>query len=83
MSTTVVAHGSPTFPDYTHKRNSGSTSSHHTTGSFVVGRRMTNRMANRVSVTAMYSMAAEQDIDVEDDLATGEYTFLSLLTIPY
>lgn len=33
---------------------------------------MTNRMANRVSVTAMYSMAAEQDIDVEDDLATGE-----------
>ncbi|KAJ9108627.1 hypothetical protein QFC20_003325 [Naganishia adeliensis] len=72
MSTTVMAHGSPTFPDYTHKRNSGSTSSHHTTGSFVVGRRMTNRMANRVSVTAMYSMAAEQDIDVEDDLATAQ-----------
>lgn len=46
---------------------------------------MTNRMANRVSVTAMYSMAAEQDIDVEDDLATGELLAcrrLSRLTNP-
>ena len=31
-----------------------------------------NRNTNRYSVTALYSMAAEQDVDVEDDLARGE-----------
>lgn len=31
-----------------------------------------NRNTNRYSVTALYSMAAEQDIEVEDDLARGE-----------
>jgi Ras GTPase-activating-like protein IQGAP2/3 len=37
------------------------------TGS-LASRRLTNRMTNRYSVTAMYSLAAEQDIEVEDDL---------------
>ncbi len=32
-----------------------------------------NRNTNRYSVTALYSMAAEQDVEVEDDLARGEY----------
>lgn len=32
-----------------------------------------NRNTNRYSVTALYSMAAEQDIDVEDDLARGRF----------
>jgi len=31
-----------------------------------------NRNTNRYSVTALYSMAAEQDVEVEDDLARGE-----------
>lgn len=30
---------------------------------------MNNRNTNRYSVTALYSMAAEQDVEVEDDLA--------------
>jgi Ras GTPase-activating-like protein IQGAP2/3 len=34
-------------------------------------RRMTNRNTNRYSVTALFSMAAEQDVEVEDDLARG------------
>lgn len=33
---------------------------------------MSNRNTNRYSVTALYSMAAEQDVEVEDDLARGE-----------
>lgn len=33
---------------------------------------MTNRMTNRYSVNAMYSLAAEQDVDVEDDLARAQ-----------
>lgn len=87
-ATVMQPHGSPTFPpsssqtfsinNIDYKRNSGSTISHHTTnttgtgtGSFH-GRRMTNRMTNRYSVTAMYSMAAEQDVEVEDELARGE-----------
>ena len=37
-------------------------------------RRLTNRNTNRYSVTALYSMAAEQDLEVEDDLARGMYT---------
>lgn len=36
-------------------------------------RRLTNRNTNRYSVTALFSMAAEQDVEVEDDLARGVY----------
>ena len=36
-------------------------------------RRLTNRNTNRYSVTALFSMAAEQDVEVEDDLARGMY----------
>lgn len=31
-----------------------------------------NRNTNRYSVTALYSMAAEQDVEVEDDLARAQ-----------
>ena len=34
--------------------------------------RLTNRMTNRYSVNAMYSLAAEQDIEVEDDLGRAQ-----------
>ena len=34
-------------------------------------RRLTNRTVNRYSVTALFSMAAEQDDEVEDELARG------------
>jgi Ras GTPase-activating-like protein IQGAP2/3 len=34
-------------------------------------RRVTNRNTNRYSVTALFSMAAEQDVEVEDELARG------------
>lgn len=34
-------------------------------------RRLTGRNTNRYSVTALFSMAAEQDVEVEDDLAKG------------
>lgn len=34
-------------------------------------RRLTNRNTNRYSVTAIFSMAAEHDEEVEDDLARG------------
>lgn len=37
-------------------------------------RRLTNRNTNRYSVNQLYSMAAEQDPDVEDDLSRGEST---------
>jgi Ras GTPase-activating-like protein IQGAP2/3 len=40
-------------------------------------RRLTNRNTNRYSVTALFSMAAEQDVEVEDDLARGPF-FLSI-----
>jgi hypothetical protein len=36
-----------------------------------VSRRLTNRNTNRYSVTALFSMAAEQDVEVEDELAKG------------
>lgn len=36
-------------------------------------RRLTNRTTNRHSVTALFSMAAEQDVEVGDDLARGAY----------
>ena len=39
-------------------------------------RRLTNRNTNRYSVTALFSMAAEQDVEVEDDLARGELLYL-------
>lgn len=38
----------------------------------ISSRRLTNRMTNRYSVNAMYSLAAEQDIDIEDDLARAQ-----------
>lgn len=38
----------------------------------ISSRRMTNRMTNRYSVNAMYSLAAEQDVDIEDDLARAQ-----------
>lgn len=34
--------------------------------------RLTQRMTNRYSVNAMYSLAAEQDVDVEDDLGRAQ-----------
>lgn len=37
-------------------------------------RRLTNRNTNRYSVTALFSMVAEQDVEVEDDLAKGVLT---------
>lgn len=49
-------------------------------------RRLTGRNANRYSVTALFSMAAEQDVEVEDDLAKGSsrpnifFVFLRLTT---
>jgi Ras GTPase-activating-like protein IQGAP2/3 len=39
-------------------------------------RRLTNRNTNRYSVTALFSMAAEQDVEVEDELGRGLYDFL-------
>jgi Ras GTPase-activating-like protein IQGAP2/3 len=41
-------------------------------------RRLTNRNTNRYSVTALYSMAAEQDLEVEDELARGMYHFVTI-----
>jgi hypothetical protein len=37
----------------------------------IASRRGSNRNNNRYSVTALYSMAAEQDVEVEDDLGRG------------
>ena len=34
-------------------------------------RRLTNRNTNRYSVTALFSMVAEQDVDLDDELARG------------
>ncbi len=40
--------------------------------SAAMSKRLTNnRNTNRYSVTALFSMAAEQDVEVEDDLARG------------
>jgi Ras GTPase-activating-like protein IQGAP2/3 len=36
-----------------------------------LSKRLMNRNTNRYSVTALFSMAAEQDVEVEDDLARG------------
>lgn len=46
-------------------------------------RRLTNRNTNRYSVTALFSMAAEQDADVDDELARGVYSFPVPLDLPY
>ena len=35
-------------------------------------RRLTNKNTNQYSVTALFSMAAEQDVEVEDELGRGE-----------
>ena len=35
-------------------------------------RRLTNRNTNRYSVTALFSMAAEQDVEVEDELGRAQ-----------
>lgn len=43
-----------------------------------MGRRLTNRNNNRYSVTALFSMAAEQDVEVEDDLARGTHNSISV-----
>ena len=48
-----------------------------TSPSVLSTRRLTNRNTNRYSVTALFSMAAEQDVEVEDDLARGEYYHLA------
>ena len=44
---------------------------------------LSNRNTNRYSVTALYSMAAEQDVEVEDDLARGTFhcPMLQVLTL--
>ena len=44
-------------------------------------RRLTNRNTNRYSVTALFSMAAEQDVEVEDDLARGALQVYYLLQL--
>ncbi|KAF8992830.1 ras GTPase-activating protein [Cyathus striatus] len=44
------------------------------------GRRLTNRNTNRYSVTALFSMAAEQDVEVEDDLARAQKRLRDLKT---
>ena len=40
-------------------------------------RRLTNRNTNRYSVTALFSMAAEQDVEVEDELGRGTFPDLA------
>ena len=45
-------------------------------------RRLTNRNTNRYSVTALFSMAAEQDVEVEDELGRGMYMFSNHAHIP-
>lgn len=47
-------------------RDRGATNRRLTTAS------MNTRSTNRYSVTALYSMAAEQDVEVEDDLARAQ-----------
>ena len=47
-----------------------------------MGRRLTNRNTNRYSVTALFSMAAEQDVEVEDDLARGAFPFYRPPPVP-
>ncbi len=44
-------------------------------------RRVTNRNTNRYSVTALFSMAAEQDVEVEDELGRGMWIVFVLLEI--
>ncbi len=56
----------------TNNNNNGSSLPSPSGSSHSVSRRLTNRMTNRYSVNAMYSLAAEQDIEVEDDLARAQ-----------
>jgi Ras GTPase-activating-like protein IQGAP2/3 len=52
-----------------------------TTPGSMSSKRLTNRNTNRYSVTALFSMAAEQDVEVEDDLGRGFSPFyLNLLS---
>ena len=46
-------------------------------------RRLTNRNTNRYSVTALFSMAAEQDVEVEDELGRGMCAQLSAGSAAY
>ena len=46
-------------------------------------RRLTNRNTNRYSVTALFSMAAEQDVEVEDELGRGAYMLSNHAHIPF
>jgi hypothetical protein len=46
-------------------------------------RTIQGRSSKRYSVTALYSMAAEQDVEVEDDLSRGVYMNLLMFFIPY
>nr|KIR44502.1 IQ domain-containing GTPase activating protein [Cryptococcus bacillisporus CA1280] len=63
MTTTMVTMSTPATPSLSSP--SPSIRSH-------LSRRLTNRMTNRYSVNAMYSLAAEQDVDIEDDLARAQ-----------
>lgn len=45
------------------------------TSASMSGRKQANRNTNRYSVTALFSMAAEQDVEVEDELARGAFLF--------
>ncbi len=57
----VTTYGIPVTPG----SNGGSSDRRATTGTTI------SRSSNRYSVNAFYSMAAEQDVEVEDDLARG------------
>ncbi|KIR31091.1 IQ domain-containing GTPase activating protein [Cryptococcus deuterogattii MMRL2647] len=63
MTTTMMTMSTPATPSLSSP--SPSIRSH-------LSRRLTNRMTNRYSVNAMYSLAAEQDVDIEDDLARAQ-----------
>jgi Ras GTPase-activating-like protein IQGAP2/3 len=43
------------------------------------GRRLTNRNTNRYSVSHLFSVAAEQDMEVQDELARGMFPMKYLL----
>lgn len=51
---------------------SGSRDRNNMMGKRLTAASMSNRNTNRYSVTALYSMAAEQDVEVEDDLARAQ-----------
>lgn len=45
-------------------------------------KRLTNRNTNRYSVTHLFSMAAEQDMEVQDELARGTFLIYAKLVVP-